>query len=146
MIYTVIFSAGMPQIAKEPIPTLYVLDTMLNVSLNTKWIYMVIALAAMVSTGVALLYGGNVRFQKPLSMIWKSATPNQLHVVFSLIVMVGCTLLSRFGLIAIITKGYAYGGALCAPVLVYLYYITVPLRMRRDRANKVGPYAETKAV
>jgi uncharacterized membrane protein YkvI len=87
MIYTVIFSAGMPQIAKEPIPTLYVLDTMLNVSLNTKWIYMIIALAAMISTGVALLYGGNVRFQKPLSKIWKNATPNQLQVAFSLAIV-----------------------------------------------------------
>ena len=145
IIYTVIFSAGMPQIAKEPIPTLYLLDTMLKVSLNTRWIYMTIALAAMVSTGVALLYGGNVRFQKPLSKIWKNATSTQLQVAFSLVIMVGCMLLSKFGLIAIITKGYAYGGVLCAPVLVYLYYITVPMRMYRDRANKAGPYAETKA-
>ncbi|MDR1650084.1 MAG: hypothetical protein LBR71_07465 [Synergistaceae bacterium] len=145
IIYTIIFSAGMPQIAKEPIPTLYVLDTMLKVSHNTRWIYMTIALAAMVSTGVALLYGGSVRFQKPLSKIWKNAAPNQMQVVLSLVILVGCTLLSKVGLIAIITKGYAYGGVICAPVLVYLYYITVPLRMCKDRANKVGPYAETKA-
>jgi uncharacterized membrane protein YkvI len=141
IIYTVVFSAGMPQISKEPIPTLYVLNTMLNVSANNQLIYMVIALAAMVSTGVALLYGGNIRFQQPMSKIWKNATPTQLQVTFSLVIIIGCTLLSRLGVIAIITKGYAYYNALTAPILVYLYCVTVPLRMKKDRDNKTGPYA-----
>jgi uncharacterized membrane protein YkvI len=99
----------------------------------------------MISTGVALLYGGNIRFQRPMSKLFKKATPIQLQVLFSFVIVVGCTLLSKFGIIALITKGYAYYGILTAPVLVYLYYITVPLRMKKDRDNKTGPYAEKAA-
>jgi hypothetical protein len=51
--------------------------------------------------------------------------------------------LSKFGIIAIIGKGYVLLTTLAAPLLFYLFFFTIPWRMMRDKKEKIGPYADS---
>jgi uncharacterized membrane protein YkvI len=134
-------SAGMPQVTKEPIPILYTLENVLHVSTVSRVLYFIIALAAMVSTGVGMIYGVEARFHKHFQKLIRAKSDVLVRLIFNIILIVGCLFLSKIGIIAIINKGYVLLTTLAAPLLVYLLFIAIPWRMTRDKKDKAGPYA-----
>ena len=63
MLCTILFAAGMPHITKESIPMLYLLHDIVHSADWTRYLYVAIAVSAMLSTGVGLLFGISERFQ-----------------------------------------------------------------------------------
>jgi uncharacterized membrane protein YkvI len=141
IIFTMVLSAGMPQVTKEPIPLLYILEKVLNVSSVSRILYFIIAFAAMLSTGIGMIYGTEVRFHNHFKKLVRIKNDVLVRLIFNFALIVACVFLSKFGIIAIINKGYVLLTTLAAPLLFYLLYITIPWRMIRDKKDKAGPYA-----
>lgn len=142
LVYTVIFAAGMPEIASESIPTLYTLQELAGVSTGAQILYVVIALAAMLSTGVGLLYGGIARFENPVKKIWTNASDVAVRAVISIAFIVISTALSKFGIINIIGVGYTWAGIISVPILIFLLFFTIPHRIWRDKKDGTYPLRE----
>ncbi len=132
-VYTVIFAAGMPGIINESIPTLYALEEIVGASSVAQILYVIIALAAMLSTGVSLMYGGIARYSGPVKKIWKTTNDVAVNAVIVIVSIVLCTLLSTVGILTIIGVGYTYMGVISTPVIFFLWFITIPYRMMKDR-------------
>jgi uncharacterized membrane protein YkvI len=144
MVFTMVLSAGMPQVTKEPIPVLYVLENVLHVSSISRFLYFIIALAAMLTTGIGMIYGTEVRFHIHFKKLIKVKSDTLVSLIFNAILITLCALLSKFGIIAIIGKGYVLLTTLAAPLLFYLFFFTIPWRMMRDKKEKRGPYADSE--
>ncbi|MDR1617763.1 MAG: hypothetical protein LBS06_01790 [Treponema sp.] len=144
IIFTMVLSTGMPQVIKEPIPILYILENVLHASSVSRFLYFIIALAAMVSTGVGMIYGIEVRFHRHFKKLVRIENDVLVRLIFNIILIAGCMFLSKFGIIAIINKGYVLITSLAAPLLFYLFFAVIPWRMIRDKKDKAGPYADLK--
>jgi uncharacterized membrane protein YkvI len=144
IIFTMVLSAGMPEVTKEPIPLLYILENVLHVSSVSRFLYFIIALAAMLSTGIGMIYGSEVRFHRKFKKLVRIENDVLVRLIFNIILITGCVFLSKFGIIAIINKGYVLLTTLAAPLLFYLLYFTIPWRMIRDKKDRIGPYADLK--
>jgi uncharacterized membrane protein YkvI len=142
LIFTMVLSAGMPEVTKEPIPVLYMLENVLHVSSVSSVLYFIIALAAMLSTGIGMIYGTEVRFHKHFKKLIKVDNDVLVRLIFNGILITMCTVVSKFGIIAIINKGYVLLTTLAGPLVFYILFFAIPWRMIRDKKNKVGPYGE----
>jgi uncharacterized membrane protein YkvI len=107
-------------------------------------LYFIIAFAAMLSTGIGMIYGTEVRFHNHFKKLVRIKNDVLVRLIFNFALIVVCVFLSKFGIIAIINKGYVLLTTLAAPLLFYLLYITIPWRMIRDKKDKTGPYADLK--
>lgn len=137
---TVIFAGGMPEIGKEPIPMLYAMQNMINAGGWSQAAYIIIALSAMLSTGVGLLSGVSERFQSALGDVcMKNSTPVKRRAVIGIGLSILSVALSKFGILAIISKGYTMFTLVSAPVLIYLLFITIPCRVHSDKKNGTYP-------
>lgn len=137
---TLIFSAGMPAIGKESIPMLYALQKMIGAGSWAQGVYVVIAIAAMLSTGVGLLSGVSERFQLLIGKkMEKAGTPESRRAVIGIVLTIISLLLSRFGILAIIGKGYTLFTLISAPVLIYLLFFTIPYRISKDKKDGTYP-------
>jgi uncharacterized membrane protein YkvI len=142
LVFTMVLSAGMPQVTKEPIPVLYMLENVLRVSSVSRILYFIIALAAMLSTGIGMIYGTEVRFHNSFKKLVRVKNDVLVRLIFNVILISLCMIVSRFGIIAIINKGYVLLTTLAGPLMFYLLFFAIPWRMIRDKKNKAGPYAE----
>ncbi len=137
---TVIFAGGMPEISKEPIPMLYAMQSMINAGGWSQAAYIIIALSAMLSTGVGLLSGVSERFQDLLGRtLMQNSTAVARRTVIGIAITILSVALSKFGILAIISKGYTMFTLVSAPVLIYLLFITVPYRMHKDKEEGIFP-------
>jgi uncharacterized membrane protein YkvI len=142
MVFTMVLSAGMPEVTKEPIPVLYMLENVLHASSVSRVLYFIIALAAMLSTGIGMIYGTEVRFHNHFKKLIKVKNDVLVRLIFNIILITLCMIVSRFGIISIINKGYVLLTTLAAPLMFYILFFAIPWRMLRDKKNKTDPYAE----
>ena len=70
MIFTVIFAAGMPEILEENIPTLWAIDNLSSAGFISRILYVIFAIAAMLSSSVAFIFTVCNRFETPIAKIW----------------------------------------------------------------------------
>ncbi len=145
LVFTVIFAAGMPEIVSESIPTLYALTEIAHAGNVATILYQIIALAAMLSTGVALLYGAVARYETVVKRMIPVSGDTALKCAISLFFIVASTLMSKFGILAIIGFGYTYMGVIATPITVFLLFITIPYRMWKDKQDGCFP-EEGRAV
>jgi len=136
MVYTVIFAAGMPAILKENIPTLYALQDMIKAGSVSVILYDVIALAAMLSTGVGLMYGGLTRYTPLLKGKLKNTSDFAIKLLVCAFFIIGSTLLSKFGILKIIGVGYTAMGIIVTPLTLWIFFIMIPYRMKKDNKLK----------
>jgi uncharacterized membrane protein YkvI len=141
LVFTMVLSAGMPAVTKEPIPVLYVLENVLHVSSFSRVLYFIIALAAMLTTGIGMIYGTEVRFHNHFKKLVRVKNDALVRLIFNFILIAVCMIVSRFGIIAIINKGYVLLTTLAGPLLFYILFFAIPWRMIRDKKDKAGPYA-----
>lgn len=142
MVYTVIFAAGMPDILSESIPTLYALREIIGASKGSQAVYVIIALAAMLSTGVSLMYGAIARFHDIVKGVWKTGSEPAINAFIVVVFIVLSTALSTFGILAIIGIGYTYLGYVSVPLMVFLWFFTIPYRMYKDKKDGCLPNGE----
>ena len=133
MVYTIIFAAGMPDVTKEAIPVVWSLRNTIQSSVAAEMIYGVLALAAILSTAVGLLFGMIKRFDgftKEKLKINSELTRTIIIVTLALIV---ATLGSSFGIIAIINYGFVISSGLTFPIHRVPFYFAAPYRLYQDK-------------
>ena len=136
---TILFAAGMPDITKEAIPMLYTMKTTINAGSISQLLYVTIALSAMVSTGVAMLFGVSERYQIALGKnLMQNKSAEFRRALVGLVITLVSVGFSRFGILAIISKGYTTFTLIAAPFLIYLLFVTIPMRISADK--KTGTY------
>lgn len=144
MLCTILFAAGMPHITKESIPMLYLLHDIVHSADWTRYLYVAIAVSAMLSTGVGLLFGISERFQllSARHNIMANKTAFYRRAVIGVIVTLISVAFSRLGILTIVAKGYVAFTLVSAPFLIYILFLAVPWRMYKDKQD--GTYPEQK--
>jgi len=144
MLCTILFAAGMPHITKESIPMLYLLHDIVHSADWTRYLYVAIAVSAMLSTGVGLLFGISERYQLLAARhnIMANKTAFYRRAVIGVIVTLISVAFSRLGILTIVAKGYVAFTLISAPFLIYILFLAVPWRIYKDKQD--GTYPEQK--
>jgi len=137
MIFTVIFAAGMPDILKEQIPTLWAINTLSNAGFISKILYVVFAIAAMLSSSVAFIFTVCNRFEPLIEKVWKTSNSFTRKFTIAMIFILLCTFGSTFGLLNIIKYGYGMFTTIVGPVMLIPLVISVPYRLYKDRQDGI---------
>ena len=137
MIFTVIFAAGMPGILKEEIPTLWAINNLSNAGMISKVLYVIFAIAAMLSSSVAFIFTVCNRFEPLIEKVWKNSTGFTRKFVIAMVFILICTFGSTFGLLNIIKYGYGTFTTIVGPVMLVPLIISVPYRLMKDRENGI---------
>ncbi len=139
LVYTVVFAAGMPDITQESLPTLWALQNICGGPKGAQILYAILAISAMLSTGIAVIFGVADRWVKPLGKIMPKVSPLLRKAIVAVLILAICLWGSKFGIIAIIYYGFVYMGKISWPVLVLLPTILIPIRIAQDRkAGLIG--------
>lgn len=137
VIFTIIFAAGMPEIVDEAIPTLWAINTLSNSGRIAQILYVVFALAAMLSSSAAFIFTVCNRFDEPLSKAWKGSTQFIRQFAIALVFILICTFGSTFGLLNIIRYGYTAFTSVVGPVMLVPLIVSVPYRIHKDRKDGI---------
>lgn len=137
MIFTVIFASGMPAVLQEKIPTLWAIDNLSNSGWIAKILYLVFAIAAMLSSSVAFIFTVCNRFEAPIAKIWKGSTMLTRKFTIAIIFILICTFGSTYGLLNIIKYGYGTFTMIVGPVMLLPLIISVPYRLWKDHKDGV---------
>lgn len=133
LVYTIVFAAGMPGITKEALPTLWALQNICGGPKGAQILYAILAIAAMLSTGIAVTFGVADRWVKPLGKLIPKSSPIVRKAIVAVIILAICLWGSKFGIINIIYYGFVYMGKVAWPILVLLPTIVIPIRIAKDR-------------
>ncbi len=137
MIFTFIFAAGMPNIIKEEIPTLWAINNLSNQGMTAKIIYVIFAIAAMVSSSVAFIFTVCGRFEPLIEKKWKNSKPIIRKLIIALFFIVICSVLSLVGVLNIINYGYKIFTMIVGPVMLIPLIVSVPYRLYKDRKDGI---------
>ena len=137
MIFTIIFAAGMPDVLKEEIPTLWAINELSNAGWISRILYVVFAIAAMLSSSVAFIFTVCNRFEPLIQKVWKKSTGFSRKLAIALVFILLCTFGSSFGLLNIIKYGYGTFTAIVGPVMLVPLIISVPYRLYKDRKDGI---------
>ena len=142
VIFTVIFASGMPEIVGNSIPTLWAIDTLSNAGRIAQIIYVVFALAAMLSSCAAFIFTVCDRFERPLEKVFKKSRPMTIKIGIAVVFILICTFGSTFGLLNIIKYGYTTFTSIVGPVMLIPLVVSVPYRLYKDK--KIGSKSKAK--
>lgn len=137
MIFTYIFAAGMPGIMDEEIPTLWAINNLSSAGWISKILYVVFAIAAMLSSSVAFIFTVCGRFEPLMQKVWKKSTGLSRKFVIAMIFILICTFGSSFGLLNIIKYGYGTFTTIVGPVMLVPLIISVPYRIWKDHKDGI---------
>lgn len=137
MIFTFIFAAGMPGIMEEQIPTLWAINNLSNAGMISRVIYVIFAVAAMLSSSVAFIFTVCNRFEPLIEKVWKTSSGFSRKFVIAMVFILLCTFGSSFGLLNIIKYGYGTFTTIVGPVMLLPLIISVPYRLWKDRKDGI---------
>ena len=132
----ILLAAGMPQVASESIPTLWALENVVKVGGTIKYIYVAIALAALISTGVGFLYAIIQRHLPRVKGWTKISSDNVVRGIMLLVIMTVAFFLGKFGVIAIVNKGYGTLAYANIPFYFLPFAILLPGKLRKLESGK----------
>ena len=135
MIFTVIFASGMPGILQEEIPTLWAINNLSNAGMISKVLYVIFAIAAMLSSSVAFIFTVCNRFEPLIEKVWKNSRGFTRKFAIAMVFILICTFGSTFGLLNIIKYGYGTFTTIVGPVMLVPLIVSVPYRLKKDREN-----------
>lgn len=137
MIFTFIFAAGMPDIMNEEIPTLWAINNLSSSGWISKILYVVFAVAAMLSSSVAFIFTVCNRFEPLIQKKWTNSTELSRKFVIAIVFILICTFGSSFGLLNIIKYGYGTFTTIVGPVMLLPLIISVPYRLWKDKKDGI---------
>lgn len=137
IIFTFIFAAGMPDIMQEEIPTLWAINHLSNSGWISKILYVVFAIAAMLSSSVAFIFTVCNRFEPMMEKKWTGSTSFMRKFVIAILFILICTFGSSFGLLNIIKYGYGTFTLIVGPVMLVPLIVSVPYRLWKDKKDGI---------
>lgn len=135
MVYTVIFAGVMPEVVTEAIPTLYVLQKAIGASRTAQIMYAVLAIAAMISTGVSLIFSMCARYEGLLGKVWKKSSVRTRKVTIAVLFLLICLYGSGFGILALVRYGFGTLTKYGFPITSVPLLIAIPYRIWRDKKD-----------
>ncbi|APX71716.1 hypothetical protein M5C72_00795 [Companilactobacillus allii] len=137
IIFTVIFSSGMPGVLKQAVPTLWAVTTLGKFNVLGQTLYVVLSIAAMLSTSMHFIFVVSERFQMPLKKVIKNSTTLMRKLIIAVFFVIICALFSFFGVLNIVNYGYTIFTMVVGPIMLYPLIISVPYRIiKRNKALK----------
>lgn len=137
MIFTFIFAAGMPDIMNEEIPTLWAINNLSSAGWISRILYVVFAIAAMLSSSVAFIFTVCNRFEPLIEKKWTTSTALSRKFVIAIVFILICTFGSSFGLLNIIKYGYGTFTTIVGPIMLIPLIVSVPYRLWKDRKDGI---------
>lgn len=137
MIFTFIFAAGMPEIMKEEIPTLWAINHLSSSGWIAKILYVIFAIAAMLSSSVAFIFTVCNRFEPMIQKMWETSSELSRKFMIAMVFILICTFGSSFGLLNIIKYGYGTFTTIVGPVMLIPLVISVPYRLWKDKKDGI---------
>lgn len=137
VIFTIIFAAGMPDILQEEIPTLWAINNLSNAGWISRILYVVFAVAAMLSSSVAFIFTVCNRFEPTIEKVWTKSTGFTRKLAIAIVFILVCTFGSSFGLLNIIRYGYGAFTTVVGPVMLVPLIVSVPYRLYKDRKDGI---------
>ena len=137
MIFTFIFAAGMPDVLKEEIPTLWAIDHLSNAGFISRILYVVFAISAMLSSSVAFIFTVCNRFEPLIEKVWTKSTGFSRKFAIAMVFILICTFGSSFGLLNIINYGYGTFTTIVGPVMLIPLIVSVPYRLWKDKKDGI---------
>jgi len=125
----ILFNAGMPGLLAEPLPTLWVLNNLLDVGGITRLLYTAIAVLAILSTGVGGIYGIVARYEKRLEKVWKKSNVIGRSTVVTLAFVFGSMLLGQLGVLSLVQYGYGAMSFLIVPAFYIPFLFIIPYKL-----------------
>ena len=140
IVCTMLFAAGMPAIANESLPMVYTLRELVGAGAWVQYLYFVIALAAMLSTGVAIIYGMVERWSPVVRQsLIKTDHSFAVRIALAGVMIIICMLMSSIGILKLVQVGYPILMNIGTPVMFLLLLITIPYRFYADKKNGMLP-------
>lgn len=133
---TILLAAGMPQVASESIPTLWALEHVVNVAGPIKYIYVAIAFSALISTGVGFLYAIIQRHLLRVKEWTKISSDNTARALMLVGILAIAFFFGRFGVIALVNKGYGTLAYANIPLYFLPFAILLPGMLKKMHAEK----------
>ncbi|NLG05962.1 MAG: hypothetical protein GX567_19365 [Clostridia bacterium] len=143
MLLNIMFSARMPEIQSEALPTLFALQHVMGNNIGITILYTVLAFLALISTGVGFLYGAVARYEIVLGKVWKQSSATLRRAVILIAIMIGSVVFGQFGVLTIIQYGYVYMGNINLPVLMLPLMILLPILVGRAKKKQTPAVVET---
>lgn len=145
VVCTMLFSAGMPEIAGESLPMVYALQELVGAGTWVQYLYFVIALAAMLSTGVAIIYGMIERWAPVFRQrFMKTSSITTIRVILSSVIIIVCMLMSSIGILTLVNVGYPILMNIGTPLVFLLLLVTIPYRFYKDKKDGRFPAAHVE--
>lgn len=142
---TILFSAGMPAIAKEPLPTLWMLNNIIGAGTFTRLLYAAIAILAIFSTGVGGIYGIVAKYEERVHKYWKNSTSIGRSTLVTVAFVVGSILLGQFGVLGLVQYGYGIMSFLLVPVFYIPFLFIIPVKLWKKKKNAALPEQSEEA-
>ncbi|WP_125588170.1 hypothetical protein [Companilactobacillus jidongensis] len=137
IIFTVIFASGMPGVLKQSVPTLWAVTTLGKFNVLGQTLYVVLSIAAMLSTSMHFIFVVSERFQLPLKGLIKNSTALTRKLIIAVFFVIICALFSLFGVLNIVNYGYTIFTMIVGPIMLYPLIISVPYRiMKKNKSLK----------
>ena len=116
---------------------LYAIDNLSNAGMVSRVIYVVFAVAAMLSSSVAFIFTVCNRFNKPVGKLLHTQSEMAVKLVIAIVFILICTFGSSFGLLNIIRYGYGTFTTIVGPVMLVPLIVSVPYRLWKDRKDGI---------
>lgn len=137
VIFTIIFAAGMPDILQEEIPTLWAINNLSGAGWISRILYVLFAVAAMLSSSVAFIFTVCNRFEPTIEKVWTKSTGFTRKLIIAIVFILVCTFGSSFGLLNIIRYGYGAFTTVVGPVMLVPLIGSVSYRLYKDRKDGI---------
>ena len=112
-------------------------DAQLQAGMISRVLYVVFAIAAMLSSSVAFIFTVCNRFEPVIEKVWTKSTGFTRKLVIALVFILICTFGSSFGLLNIIKYGYGTFTTIVGPVMLVPLIVSVPYRLYKDKKDGI---------
>ncbi|MDR0886934.1 MAG: hypothetical protein LBN22_11415 [Clostridiales Family XIII bacterium] len=138
LMMNIMFAAGMPDVAKENLPTVWSLTNIIGGGFKIHLLYTTIAYLAVISTGVGYLYGMVERYQLLLGRGWKSSSANARRIVLVIVIALLGMYFGRMGIPDLVTNAYGLIGKINIPLFELPFLVILPYQIHKFMKKKTS--------
>lgn len=128
---TIILAAGMPDIQTASVPMMWVLENLISSGSSIRLLYVLISYFALLSTIVGWMYSFVERYDRIMAKFMGKVRPQVRRTGLLVLLMGLAIMLSGFGVLAIVDKGYSLVSLTSVPVFFLPFLVILPYQMRK---------------
>jgi uncharacterized membrane protein YkvI len=133
IIFTILFAGLMPDVASQQLPTMYAMRVLIGASPFLTFLFGMLAVGCVLSTGVAMNYGLAERWAPQFAKMWPKLTYFQWKFILLSAVALFALVGQKVGVITLISYGYTYLGMASFPANYLPIFFLYPYRIMNDK-------------